>query len=126
VRAREVAMRTALGATRLRIVRQLLVESLVLAMAGGVLGLALSALGLQLFIRAVPAVAIPYGGLTVNRTVLAVLAGVTMGTVLLFGLVPALAAVPADVGGALKTGSLSVTHDRRVRRWTTAFLTIEF
>jgi putative ABC transport system permease protein len=126
VRAREMAMRTAIGATRLRIVRQLLVESSVLASAGGLLGLALSAIALQLFLRAVPAVAIPYGGLSINFRVLAVLAAVTMGTVVVFGLVPALGAAPRDVGGALKTGSLSVTHDTRVRRWTTGFLTIEF
>src|SRR5262245_17608407 len=126
VRAREIAMRTAIGATRLRIVRQLLVESLVLAVAAGVLGLALSVVGLALLVYAVPAVAIPYGGLSINLRILAVVACVTMGTVLLFGLLPALGAAPADVGGALKTGSLSVTHDRRVRRWTTGFLTVEF
>jgi putative ABC transport system permease protein len=126
VRAREVAMRAALGATRLRIVRQLLVESATLAIAGGLLGLALSSIGLQLFIHAIPATAIPYGGLTVNGRVLMVLLAVTMGTVLLFGLVPALSAVPADIGAALKTGSLSISHDTRVRRWTTGFLTVEF
>lgn len=126
VRAREIAMRSALGATRLRIVRQLLVEGATLAVAGGLLGLALSLVALQLFIHAVPAVAIPYGGLSVDGRVLAVLSAVTMGTVVVFGLVPALGAVPADVGGALKSGSLSVTHDTRVRRWTTGFLSVEF
>jgi putative ABC transport system permease protein len=126
VRAREIAMRSALGATRLRVVRQLLVESATLAIAGGLLGLALSAVGLQLFIHAIPAEAIPYGGLSVNGRVLMVLLAVTMGTVLLFGLVPALGAVPADIGGVLKTGSLSMSRDTRVRRWTTGFLTVEF
>lgn len=126
VRAREMAMRTALGARRLRLVRQLLVESATLAIAGGVLGLALSAIALRLFVHAVPAVAIPYGGLSIDLRVLVVLAAVTMGTVLLFGLVPALGAAPPDVAGALKTGSLSMSHDTRVRRWTTGFLTVEF
>jgi putative ABC transport system permease protein len=126
VRAREMAMRTAIGATRLRIVRQLLVESLVLAMAAGLFGLALSAIGLRVFIYAIPPVAIPYGGLSINVRILAVVAAMSMGTVLLFGLMPAFGAAMTDVGGALKTGSLSVTHDRRVRRWTTGFLTVEF
>jgi putative ABC transport system permease protein len=125
-RAREVAMRLALGATRLRIVRQLLVESAVLAAAAGALGLGLSAVALRLFVHAVPAVAIPYGGLSIDSRVLAVLAAVTMGTVVVFGLVPAFSAVPGDVSAALKTGTLSTTHDRRMRRWTTAFMTVEF
>src|SRR4051812_34048670 len=81
-RAREAAMRSALGATRLRIVHQLLVESATLAIAGGVAGLGLSAVALQLFIHAIPPVAIPYGGLSFNIHVLAVLTGVTMATVL--------------------------------------------
>ncbi|HEX6464632.1 MAG TPA: ABC transporter permease, partial [Vicinamibacterales bacterium] len=126
VRAREVAMRTALGATRARVVRQLLVEGAVLAMAAGVLGLALSAAGLRVFVHAIPETAIPYGGFSFNARVLGVLAVVTMGTVFVFGLVPALSASRTDVSGALKTGGLSVTHDRRVRRWTTGFLTVEF
>ena len=126
VRGREVAMRVALGATRLRIVRQLLVESAFLAVGGALLGLALSALALRLFVQAIPAAAIPYGGLSFDGRVLAVLAAVTMGTVVFSGLVPALSAVPADVNGALRAGSFPATHDVRVRRWTTGFLTVEF
>jgi predicted permease len=121
-----MAMRTAIGATRLRLVRQLLVECLVLAAAGGVLGLALSVIALRVFLSAVPPAAIPYGGLSIDARVLAVVGAVTLGTVLLFGLMPALGAASTDVAAALKTGSLSVTRDRRVRRWTTGFLTVEF
>jgi putative ABC transport system permease protein len=126
VRARDVAMRSALGATRGRIFRQLLVESTVLAAMGGIVGLALSAVGLQLFVHAIPEAAIPYGGLTFNGRVLGVLVAVTFGTVVLFGLLPALSASRTDVGATLKTGGLTVTHDARVRRWTTGFLTVEF
>jgi len=126
VRAREIAMRSALGATRGRLVRQLLVESAVLAAVAAALGLALSAIQLRLFIHAIPEFALPFGGFSFNVRVVGVLTAVTVGTVFVFGLVPALSAARTDVGGALKTGGLSVTHDRRVRRWTTGFLTVEF
>jgi putative ABC transport system permease protein len=126
VRAREIAMRSALGATRGRIVRQLLVESAALAALAAVLGLALSAVGMRLFIHAIPAFAMPFGGFSFNVRVLGVLAAVTLGTVFVFGLLPAFSAARTDVNGALKTGALSLTHDRRVRRWTTGFLTVEF
>ncbi|HEY2433835.1 MAG TPA: ADOP family duplicated permease [Vicinamibacterales bacterium] len=126
VRSRELAMRTALGATRWRIVRILLVETATLAVLGSLLGLALSAIALRLFELAVPAAAIPYGGLSVNGHVLGVLAIVTCATVLLCGVAPALSAVRTDVAGALKSGGLGATHGAKLRRWTTGLLTVEF
>ncbi|HEX5474989.1 MAG TPA: ABC transporter permease [Vicinamibacterales bacterium] len=124
-RSREVAMRAALGASRGRIVRQLLAESAVVAMAGGILGLLVSALAIQAFAQAIPEAAIPYAGFHFDARVLAVLAAVCLGTVFVVGLAPALRTARVSVSEVLKSGG-AATHDHRVRRWTTVFLTAEF
>ncbi len=125
-RAREIAIRASLGATRLRIVRQLLVESLLLAVCGALAGLAVSAVGLRLFSRAIPENGLPYWvTLTMDARVYAGLALMALGTVLVFGLVPALLVSKTDLHATLKEGG---AHSRgvRSRRWTTWFLTLEF
>lgn len=87
-RGREIAVRASLGATRWRIVRQLLVESMLIAAIGGVLGVTLSFIGLRLIARdnSLPS----WMSLTMDASIFGVLAGVCLGTVCLFGLVPAL------------------------------------
>jgi predicted permease len=88
-RGREIAVRTALGAGRGRIVRQLLTESLVLAMAGGVAGLLLAKGGMRLLL-ALSAGQLPRGSdVRLDVTVLAFALGTSLLTGLLFGLVPA-------------------------------------
>ncbi len=75
-RAREVAVRYAMGATRWRVVRQLMVESLLLASAGGVLGLGIAVVGTRLFDRAVADVGKPYWiQFTIDGIVIAYLVG---------------------------------------------------
>jgi putative ABC transport system permease protein len=124
-RAREIGIRASLGATRQRLLRQLFVESAVLAAAGGLVGLALSVIGVRLLTAMVPDAAVPPGGFGMDVRVFAVLAAVCLGTVFLFGLTPALHMSRTDVNAALKEGRPG-TGNLRVRRWTAVFLTAEF
>src|SRR4029453_5537802 len=90
-RAREIAMRRALGATRWRVVRQLLLESLVLASIGGLGGLFLAFLGIRLFGAAMRPSGLPYWvSFTFAPVVLAYVAAICVVTAMLFGLAPAL------------------------------------
>lgn len=88
-RSREVAVRTALGAGRGRILAQLLTESLVLALAGGAIGLGLAQWGYRAIVAALPSGIPPVFEFAMDGTVLSYVATVTLGSVLLFGLVPA-------------------------------------
>ncbi len=112
-RQREVAVRTALGASRARIVRQTLTESSLLALGGGALGILLASWGTKLIV-AVGAKVIPQLlGVGIDFRVLSFTAGVSLLTGLLFGLVPALHLSALDVNGTLKEGgkaSRGATH----------------
>ena len=88
-RQREVAVRLALGATHLQIVRQFLVESVILASLGGLVGLALAAGGVRLLIALAPGDLPRVEQVTIDGQVLAFTLGVSMLTGLIFGLVPA-------------------------------------
>ena len=126
-RGREIAVRAALGATRGRMVRQLLVESSLLAVLGGVFGLGVAFAGNRLFAAAIPEGGLPYWiELTIDGRVLAVLTAACLGTVLLFGLAPSLHVSKTDVHAVLKEAGRSVSGGMRARRWTAVFLTAEF
>jgi len=99
-RRRETAIRTALGASRLQLVRQSLTEAAVLAALGGVLGVALANAGLDL-IRSVTFEQF-FELVAVDRRVLAFSAAISLLTPAIFGLLPALQATRRDVVGALK------------------------
>jgi predicted permease len=112
-RRREFAVRAALGARRGRVVRQLLAESVVLALAGGAAGLLLAALGLRL-LRGLAASALPpYADLALDGGALAVTALVAVGAGIAFGLAPALAAGRADLQGTLREEGRGATESRR-------------
>ena len=103
-RRRELAVRIAIGAGRRRLVRQLVTESLVLAVAGGVVGGLLSVGGIRLFRLAFPGDVPFYIHLGVDGTALAIVAVVTLATGILFGTWPALRATSVDLAGTLRDG----------------------
>ena len=104
-RAREIAVRVALGARRTAVVRQLVVESLVLALAGGALGLLLGQLVVTTLARVAPAQFPQLEGLVLDRWVLGFTMAIAVGAGLAFGLLPALPASRVDVNDALKEGA---------------------
>ena len=116
-RARETALRLVLGAGRPRLVRQALVECLVLAALGGVAGLVLGWVGTRTLAALQPPGLLPLGRLDVNWRVLGYVFAVTTASGLLFGIAPALwngRRLPAD---ALRAGGRPASDDRRARRW---------
>jgi putative ABC transport system permease protein len=125
-RAREIAIRTSLGASRGRVMRQLLIEGVVLAGIGGFVGLGVAMVGVRLFRAAMPADALPYWfDYSLDWRVIAALGAVSLGAVLIFALVPAIQASKTDVNRVLKDGG-HASASRRTGRWTTAFLAAEF
>jgi putative ABC transport system permease protein len=122
-RRRDVAVRAALGATRWRIVRQLLVESVVLAAVAGVLGLALSYGSIQVFWSFAAQSAPPYWlRFPIDRTVFAYLAVICLGSSILCGLVPAWQASRSAIVATLNDMGRTSAGGRSARRWTGAFV----
>jgi putative ABC transport system permease protein len=103
-RAREVAIRTALGASRLRLIRQLLTESLLLAMAGGALGLLLALWGVDFLVALSPEDIPRVSEISTDGRVLVFLLLVSLLTGVVFGLVPALQTSKVDLNLSLKEG----------------------
>ncbi len=123
-REREIAVRVSLGATRGRIVRQLLMESILLAILAGGVGLLLSVVGIQWFDAAVTEeIGKPYWmEFTMDPIVFVFMAGVCLATAVLFGLAPALQVSKTDVNEVLKEGSRGSSSGRRARRWADALI----
>ncbi len=104
-RQRELSVRTALGAGRSRLMRQLLTESLMLAAAGGALGLLLASWGIRALEAAAPAGAPRMESLALNGQVVGFALGATLVTGLLFGLAPLAAIARNRLGAGLHGGS---------------------
>jgi putative ABC transport system permease protein len=125
-RAPEIAIRTSLGASRTRIVCQLLVEAVVIAVAGAAVGTGISILGVAAVETGIPAGTLPYwADYTMDRGVFAALVMLSLATALIFGLVPALHASRTDVNRTLKDGGRSSTGAPGMRWWTSTFLTVQ-
>ncbi len=115
-RQKEIAIRSAIGAGRGRVVRQLLTESVVLALAGGLGGLAIARWGTQAVLAAVPGGLPRMENIGVDGWVLAFTLGVSLLTGIVFGLAPALQVSVTDLHETLKEGSRgSSAGHRRLR-----------
>jgi len=114
-RRKEIAVRTAMGASRSRLLRQFLVESLVLSGLGGAAGLAGALFAVDLINSSLPPNILPLPEVHVDGTVLFFAAGVTFLTGLVFGLVPAWHLASTDIHATLKQTSASAAAGGRSR-----------
>jgi predicted permease len=125
-RSREIAVRVALGATRGRIVRQLMVESLLLAFISGAIGLGLGMILIRWFESETADVGVPYWMVfSMDAKVFAFFAGVCVLTGIIFGLAPALHISKTNVNEVLKEGGRSGSGGVRARRWTAGLIVAE-
>jgi putative ABC transport system permease protein len=125
-REKEFAVRTALGASRWSMIRQLLVESLILALAGAALGVALAWSALEALVSLVPPDIIPAETvIQLNGPVLLFALGTAVSTALLFGLVPALQAARRDVVDPLRATSRGASSGIRHVRFRDAVVVAE-
>jgi predicted permease len=124
-RQREFAIRTAIGSGKSRLVRQLLTESMALAGLGAVVGIAIALTAIAYFNHENP-FELPVGSqVKINLAVLWFAGAVTLGTVLFFGLLPALRACQIDVNSALKASSRSASDGYSRQRLARVFVCTE-
>jgi putative ABC transport system permease protein len=125
-RAQEIAVRMAIGATRWRVVRQLLLESLVLSVIGGSIGLLLASAGSRAFAMAMQTGGLPYWVVfDVDYVVFLYAAAICVLTAMLFGLAPALHVSGTSPRHVLNEGGRSSAGSPRVRRFATAMVLTE-
>ena len=125
-RAREVAVRFALGASRWRIVRQLLIESTLLAFLGGALGLFLSYAGVRAFDAAVADSGKPYWIVfSLDFTVFGYMAAICLATGIIFGMFPAMQVSKTNANEILKEGGRGSAGGPRARRMRSALVVVE-
>ena len=125
-RSREMAVRISIGATRWRIIRQLLVESVLLACVAGVVGLAFAYAGVRWFDANTQDIGKPYWmAFTMDPAVFVFFAGVCLLTGIIFGLAPALYVSRTSVSEVMKDGGRSGSAGLRARRWTTVLIVTE-
>jgi predicted permease len=115
-RTREIALRIAFGATRRRIIRQMLTESFVLALFGGILGLGLAVAGIQGMGKLIPQDMLMGASVNLSGVVFLFLGGVVTLAALIFGLAPAAHLANPDVQSELKEGGRSVSSGSAQKR----------
>jgi putative ABC transport system permease protein len=116
VRQKEISIRAALGASRGRIIGQLLTESVLLSLTAGVLGLLIASWGVDALVALAPPQIPRIESLSVDGTVLAFAIGLSLLTGIVFGLAPALAASRTDLTTALKEATRGSTDGKRRNR----------
>jgi len=124
-RRTEIAIRTAIGAGRWRIIRQLITESVPLALLGGLIGVFLAWAGLRLFIATAPPGFPRLNELSLDLPVLGFTASVAILTAVLFGIVPAIQASNPDLMGSLKESGRSGTEGVARQHMRSALVTIQ-
>jgi putative ABC transport system permease protein len=118
-RQKEIAIRGSLGAGRLRLVKQLLVESFLLSLSGAALGLLSARYALRSLETLIPADVLPPGGLHIDLRLIAFAVAVSAVSTILFGLFPAIQAVKIDLNSTLKEAGRAFTggaHANRSRK----------
>ncbi len=124
-REREIALRVSMGATRGRLARQLLTESVLLSFAGGGLGLAIAWALIQAAPKIVPSNAIPGGLLELSMPVIWFALAISLISCLLFGLAPAILVGRSDIQSALKNSSRGSTGGKKSQRMRQAMIVAE-
>jgi putative ABC transport system permease protein len=125
-RAREIAVRMAMGATRIRVLRQLLIESLLLGVVGGVLGLLIAFLGVPVFDASITDAGKPFWIVfKVDRVVVMYVAAICILTSIAFGLAPALHVSRSNMHDVLKESGRSAVGGKRVRWFSGAMVVVE-
>lgn len=124
-RVKEISIRTALGASRTHVLRQLLSESLVLVLTGGVLGMMLAAEGVSLLLKLAPDTIPRLNQIAIDGRALGWTALVSLVTGVLFGLAPGWQSSRLSVSEALKEGTRGTTEGRGKRRWRNVLVVSE-
>jgi predicted permease len=120
-RTREMSVRAAVGASRSRLIRQLLIESVILSLVGGLVGLGIARSSLGVFVKAMQAV--PWWlDLGMDYRVFSYFLAICLVAGILFGLAPALQITKTNIHSNLVEGGHGVLGNLRTRRWTTGLL----
>ena len=126
IRRREMGIRVAVGASRTRLLRQLLVENLILSAVGAVLGLVVGSWAIQLLIESLPDQAPRWASFALDTTTVSFTVGACIVTALLFGWAPALHAMNADLRSTVAADSGGSTPAIRGRRTLRGLVIAEF